>query len=76
MSLRDLYESGYDVRDSQIPLEWKESFSRFMFGSNCMIMFGDDGSPEFVYHSYDFKRWYDQNSVMIDRSTKIGLIID
>lgn len=71
MELKELYESGKDVRDSQIPEKWKESFNKFIFGQTCLM---EDG--EFVYYSHDFRRWYNQNKEQIERDEKINSIIN
>lgn len=74
-NLKELYESNLDVRDSQIPKEWKESFDAFMFGSTCLADLNEDGSvKEFIYYSCDFRSWYHQNQKAIERDLKIDNI--
>ena len=34
-NLKQVYEAGRDVRDSDIPQIWKESFGNFMMGQTC-----------------------------------------
>jgi hypothetical protein len=70
MKLKELYESGKDIKESDIPKEWQESFLKFMFGSTCYIQ--DD---EFVYYSHDFRKWYHRNQREIERDDKINSII-
>lgn len=71
-NLKELYESNSHVRESQIPLEWRESFFQFMFGSACGIESDEDGKiKEFIYYSNDFKTWYSQNKEAIERVLKI-----
>lgn len=75
MNLKEIYQSGGDVRDSQIPQEWKESFSQFIFGQTCYMIDKLDGSgQEFVYYSHDFRYWYSQNQEAIERDIKIDQI--
>lgn len=69
MNLKELYESGKDVKDSQIPEEWRESFFKFILGQTCTM---EDG--EFVYYSHDFRSWYHDNRVAIERDIKINEI--
>ena len=77
MTLKEIYESGKDVRASQIPEEWKESFNQFMFGSTCLAEYNEDGSiKEFVYYSHDFRMWYNRNKKQIERDNKINKIIN
>ena len=33
MTLKEIYEANIDIKESQIPEEWKESFSKFIMGS-------------------------------------------
>ena len=44
MNLKELYEANVDVRDSQIPDEWKDSFNKFIFGSTCQADVDEDGN--------------------------------
>jgi hypothetical protein len=75
-NLKQVYESGRDVRDSDIPKIWKESFSRFMMGQTCQAETNEDGSvKEFIYYSHDFRRWYHMNQTAIERDIKIDQVI-
>ena len=75
-TLKEIYESGKDVKESQIPKEWKESFNKFMFGSTCLADLNKDGSiKEFIYYSHDFRQWYNKNKKVIERDEKINKII-
>lgn len=72
-SLKEIYEEKRDVRESEIPKEWMESFSRFMFGQTCCAETNEDGSiKEFVYYACDFRIWYSQNREAIERDIKIA----
>ncbi len=70
MTLKEIYDSNKDVRDSQIPTEWKESFNKFIMGQACY-----KENEEYVYYSHDFRQWYHINSKQIERDTKINDII-
>ena len=71
MNLKELYESRDDVRYSQIPDEWKESFNKFIFGSGCYSDFDEDGNvKDFVYYGSDFRAWYFRNKESIERDIK------
>ena len=75
MTLKELYEANVDVRESQIPEEWKESFNKFMMGSTCQAEINEDGSiKEFIYYGCDFRAWYFQNEQAIERDLKINEI--
>jgi hypothetical protein len=76
MTLKELYEANIDVRDSQIPNDWKESFNQFIFGQGCYMLDKLDlsGEKEFVYYACDFRAWYFQNQKSIERDIKIDLI--
>jgi hypothetical protein len=77
MTLKEIYDSNKDVRESQIPEDWKESFNKFMFGSTCLAEYNEDGSiKEFVYYSHDFRMWYNQNKKEIERDLKINEVIE
>jgi hypothetical protein len=76
MTLKEIYESGENVNESQIPERWKESFNEFIFGSTCLAETNEDGSiKEFIYYSHDFREWYHQNQKSIERDEKINKII-
>lgn len=75
MTLKELYEANVDVRESQIPIEWKESFNQFMFGQTCQAETNEDGTiKEFIYYACDFRMWYFQNKEVIERDIKINEI--
>jgi hypothetical protein len=75
-TLKELYNANLDVRDSDIPVEWKESFSRFMFGSTCQAETNEDGTiKEFIYYACDFRGWYFQNKEAIERDIKIDKVL-
>lgn len=77
MTLKEIYDSNKDVRESQIPEDWRESFNKFMFGSTCLAEYNEDGSiKEFVYYSHDFRMWYNQNKKEIERDLKINEVIE
>ena len=72
-TLKEIYEEKRDVRESEIPKEWMDSFGRFMFGSTCYAETNEDGSiKEFVYYACDFRGWYHQNQEAIERDIKIA----
>jgi hypothetical protein len=75
-NLKQVYESGRDVRDSDIPQIWKESFGNFMMGQTCQAETNEDGSvKEFIYYACDFRVWYFQNKESIERDIKIDQVI-
>ena len=76
MTLKELYDANVDVRESQIPTEWKESFCKFMFGSACSAEVDEDGNiKEYIYYACDFRGWYFQNQQVIERDIKIDNIV-
>lgn len=77
VTLKELYEANVDVRDSQIPDEWRESFNKFIFGSTCLADVNEDGTvKEYIYYACDFRSWYYQNKEAIERDIKINQITD
>lgn len=78
MNLRQVYAEGRDVRDSDIPEFWKESWHNFIMGSTCLVGDKLDGSgeKEFIYYSHDFRRWYHQNQKAIERDIKINKLYE
>lgn len=77
MTLKELYNANVDVKESQIPEEWKESFNKFIFGSTCLAETNEDGSiKEYIYYACDFRAWYFQNQKAIERDIKINKITD
>jgi hypothetical protein len=77
MNLKELFESGFDVTESQIPFDWRESFNHFMTGQTCYLVDKSDGSgeKEFVYFSHDFRFWYIQNKTQIERDVRLSELI-
>ncbi len=72
MNLKELFEAKRDVRESEIPNIWLDSFNQFMFGQTCCAETNEDGSiKEFIYYSCDFRIWYNQNREAIERDIKI-----
>lgn len=75
-NLKQVYEAGRDVRDSDIPQIWKESFGNFMMGQTCQAETNEDGTvKEFIYYACDFRMWYFQNKEAIERDIKIDQVI-
>lgn len=75
MTLKELYNANIDVRESQIPQQWKESFNKFIMGSTCLAETNEDGTiKEFIYYACDFRSWYFQNKEAIERDIKIDQI--
>ena len=75
MTLREIYDANIDIRESQIPEEWKDSFNKFIFGSTCQAEVDEDGKvKEFIYYACDFRGWYFQNKEAIERDIKIDEI--
>ena len=76
-NLKQVYEAGRDVRDSDIPQIWKESFGNFMMGQTCQAETNEDGTvKEFIYYACDFRMWYFQNKEAIDRDIKIDQVYE
>lgn len=74
MTLQQLYYTNRDIRDSEIPDEWKESFYKFMYGkTHTSDIF--DGVEEYVYYASDFRSWYFNNRTSIERDIKISEIL-
>ena len=74
-NLKQVYDSGRDVRDSDIPQMWKESFGNFMMGQTCQAEVDENGKvKEFIYYACDFRGWYFQNKEAIERDIKINEI--
>ena len=71
-NLKEIYEEGRDIRESEIPEIWQESFNQFMFGQTCCAETNEDGTiKEFIYYGCDFRIWYHQNKEAIERDIKI-----
>ena len=76
MTLKEIYDANIDIKDSQIPEEWKESFNQFIMGQTCQAEMNEDGTvKEFIYYSHDFRFWYHQNQEAIERDIKINDVI-
>jgi hypothetical protein len=76
-NLKQVYESGRDVRDSDIPQIWKESFNQFIMGQTCQAETNEDGTvKEFIYYACDFRMWYFQNKEAIERDIKIDQVYE
>lgn len=76
MNLKELYEANVDVKESQIPSEWRESFFNFIMGSTCSAELNEDGSvKDYIYYACDFRAWYHQNQEAIERDIKINDIL-
>jgi hypothetical protein len=76
-NLKQVYAEGRDVRDSDIPEMWKESFGNFMMGQTCQAETNEDGTvKEFIYYACDFRMWYFQNKEAIERDIKIDQVYE
>ena len=73
MNLKEIYEESRDIKDSEIPDIWKNSFNRFMLGQTCSAEYEEDGKTikEYIYYADDFRRWYNMNKKAIERDIKI-----
>lgn len=73
MNLKEIYEAKRDIKESEIPETWKDSFNNFMIGQTCSVEYKEDGETikEFIYYSCDFRIWYNQNRTAIERDIKI-----
>jgi len=69
--LIDLYNLKQDVIIDDLPDGWRESLNRFLFGSTVGIT--DDGRHIAWYR--DYKMWYYENQIAIERESKINNII-
>lgn len=75
MTLKEIYDANIDVKESQIPMEWRESFFKFIMGSTCLADLNEDGTiKDYIYYSCDFRAWYFQNQEAIERDIKIDEI--
>ena len=75
-NLKQVYTEGRDIKDSDIPQEWKESWNQFIMGQTCTVETNENGEREFVYYSHDFRRWYHMNQKAIERDIKIDQIYE
>lgn len=78
MNLKEIYEAKRDIKESEIPEIWKDSFNNFMIGQTCCAEYEEDGRTikEFIYYSSDFAYWYRMNEKAILRDIKINEIIE
>ncbi|NBP58803.1 hypothetical protein EBU71_20115 [bacterium] len=76
MKLVQIYAEGRDIKDSEIPDEWRESWNKFIMGQTCMIETNEEGVRETVYYSHDFRKWYHMNQTAIERDSRINDILD
>ena len=76
MKLVQIYAEGGDIKDSEIPDEWRESWNKFIMGQTCMIETNEEGVRETVYYSHDFRKWYHMNQTAIERDSRINDILD
>lgn len=75
-NLKKIYEEGRDIRESEIPEIWRESFNKFMFGQTCCAETNEDGSiKEYIYYACDFRIWYSKNKEAIERDINIDDIL-
>ena len=74
-NLKEILEEQRDIRDSEIPEIWKESFYKFIFGQACRGEYNDDGVLELIYYHCDFHHWYYINEKSIERDIKINNIL-
>lgn len=74
-NLKKIYEEGRDIRESEIPEIWRESFNKFMFGQTCCAEINEDGSKEYIYYACDFRIWYSRNKEAIERDINIDDIL-
>ena len=76
MTLKEIYDANIDVKESQIPMEWRESFFKFIMGSTCLADLNEDGTiKDYIYYACDFRAWYFQNQQAIERDFKIDNIV-
>jgi hypothetical protein len=71
MILTELINKRQDVKFSDIPLEWVDSFNKFMYGQTC---YKDTDTNEFMAYYTDYARWYYANKSIILREEKIDQI--
>lgn len=71
-SLIDIYNENRHVSFSEIPENWIDSFNKFIYGQACMI---DKETNERLCYSWDFRVWYHQNQVQIERDFKIDQVL-
>lgn len=71
MILTQLIKEGKDIRFSDIPDGWRDSFDRFMYGQTMYI---DTDTNEHMAYFTDYARWYFKNENQIVREEKIDQI--
>jgi len=77
MTLKEIYELGQDIKDSDFPVEWKPLFMEFMYGQAYTVSIDNEtGKQENLYYSQDFRRWYQINRKCIERENKIEQVIN
>lgn len=74
MNLKEIYLENRDILHSEIPLEFIESFKKFMYGSTYTLNI-INGVEEPLYFATDFGRWYRSNQLLIERDIIINEII-
>jgi hypothetical protein len=72
MNISKLVNDKKDVKFNDIPLEWRDSFNSYMFGST---IYSDNQGNSIAYYN-DFIRWYYENQKELDREIKINDILD
>jgi hypothetical protein len=72
MNISKLVKNKKDVKFNEIPLEWRDSFNSYMFGSTIY----NDDQGNFIAYYHDFIRWYYENQKELDREMKINDILD
>lgn len=75
-NLKEIYDSGVDLRDSYIPDKWRKSFDNFIMGQSSYGETKEDGSVEYIYYSHDFRQWYHMNKQAIERDIKIDNVLE
>lgn len=77
MNLTEIYKANRDIRESEIPDKWKESFDQFITGNTCSAELNEDGTlKEYIYYATDFRRWYLINQIAIERDIAMEFILD
>ena len=71
MILTELINKRENIKFSDIPLEWRESFNRFMYGQTY---YKDIDTGEDMAYYTDYARWYYANKSKIVREEKIDQI--
>ena len=75
-NLKEIFEENRDIKESEIPDFWRESFDQFMSGQTCSVELNEYSSiKEFIYYACDFRMWYYQNQKSIELDIQINKII-